>query len=191
MKKFLLKLLNLPIFIINYIHMKRKHVSYGKNLILNGRVHFHGFGKFIIGDRVTIQSSPDVNSCAGGQEAHFTCNENAILKIGNHVGISHCAITAAESVVIGDDVLIGSNCMICDTDFHSIDFEKRNSLNDDTVKTAPVLIKKGAFIGARSIILKGVTIGEYSVIGAGSVVTKSVPDGEMWGGNPARFIKKI
>lgn len=55
----------------------------------------------------------------------------------------------------------------------------------------PVLIKDNAFIGAHSIILKGVTIGENSIIGAGSVVTKSVPDNQIWAGNPAKFIRNI
>ena len=53
------------------------------------------------------------------------------------------------------------------------------------------MIKDNAFIGAHSIILKGVTIGENSIIGAGSVVTKSVPDNQIWAGNPARFIRNI
>ena len=59
------------------------------------------------------------------------------------------------------------------------------------VKTAPIKIKKGAFIGASSIILKGVTIGERSIIGAGSVVTQDIPDYCVAIGNPARVIKKI
>lgn len=191
MKKIILKLLNFVGSIYNLISLKRKHVKYGKKLNIVGKIRLHGNGTFEMGNNVSIYSKPNVNPCAGGLETHLTCNNGAILKIGNHVGVSHCAITAAKSVIIEDDVLIGSNCMITDTDFHSIDFEKRNSLNDDTVKTAPILIKKGAFIGARSIILKGVTIGEYSIIGAGSVVTKSVPDGEIWAGNPAKFLKKI
>lgn len=57
--------------------------------------------------------------------------------------------------------------------------------------TSPVVIKDGVFIGAHCIILKGVTIGEKSIIGAGSVVTKSIPDGEIWAGNPAKFIRRI
>ena len=57
--------------------------------------------------------------------------------------------------------------------------------------TIPVVIKDGAFIGAHCIILKGVSIGEKSVVGAGSVVTKSIPDGEIWAGNPAKFIRRI
>ena len=57
--------------------------------------------------------------------------------------------------------------------------------------TAPVRIENDAFIGTRCIICKGVTIGEKSIIAAGSVVVKDVPAGEMWGGNPAKYIKKI
>ena len=70
-----------------------------------------------------------------------------------------------------------------------MDFEKR--INEAGGETKPVIIKDGAFIGADGIILKGVTIGKKSVIGAGSVVTKSVPDGEIWAGNPAKFIRKL
>ncbi len=80
--------------------------------------------------------------------------------------------------------------MICDTDFHSIEYSYRLEKPDTHIRTAPVRICEGAFIGARSIILKGVTIGKHSVIGAGSVVTKSVPDNEIWAGNPAVYIRK-
>lgn len=87
--------------------------------------------------------------------------------------------------------MIGGNCKIYDTDFHSIDYTNRMKKPDPTVKCEPVHIKQGAFIGACAVILKGVTIGEKSVVGAGSVVTKSIPDGEIWAGNPAKFIRKI
>lgn len=53
-----------------------------------------------------------------------------------------------------------------------------------------VTIRKGAYVGARTIICKSVEIGEYAIVGAGSVVTKDIPSGEVWAGNPARFIKK-
>jgi len=74
---------------------------------------------------------------------------------------------------------------------HSVKFAERMCVPDDKAKSASVVIKKGAWIGAHSIILKGVTIGERSVIGAGSVVTKDVPNDEVWAGNPARFISRI
>lgn len=78
---------------------------------------------------------------------------------------------------------------IYDTDFHWTDYEAR--MNQQGSKTAPVIIKSGAFIGGHSIILKGVTIGEKAAIGAGSIVTSNVPDCEIWAGNPAKFVWKI
>ena len=78
------------------------------------------------------------------------------------------------------------------TDFHSLDSIIRASSEDQKHKIcAPVVIEHNVFIGARCIILKGVTIGENSIVGAGSVVTKSIPANEIWAGNPAKFIRKI
>ena len=74
---------------------------------------------------------------------------------------------------------------IYDNDFHSVEYSNRMSRPDTHIRRGKILIKEGAFIGAHSIILKNVTIGKRSVIGAGSVVTKDVPDGEIWAGNPA------
>lgn len=74
---------------------------------------------------------------------------------------------------------------------HSIDYEERLHIKEEHINSSPIIIKNGAWIGAHSIILKGVTIGERSVVGAGSVVTKSIPDDQLWAGNPARFIKVL
>ena len=112
-----------------------------------------------------------------------------VLNIGNNVGISNSVITAYKSITIEDDVLIGAGCLITDSDHHPLNYEDR--INGSEPKSAPILIKEGSFVGANSIILKGVTIGKHSVIGAGSVVTRSVPDGELWAGNPAKFIKRV
>ena len=83
--------------------------------------------------------------------------------------------------------------MIYDTDFHSLNSAVRSKLDEDTsrAQTRPVIIEEHAFIGAHSVILKGVTIGRYSIVGAASVVTKSIPPNEIWAGNPAKFIRKI
>ena len=69
-------------------------------------------------------------------------------------------------VRIEDDAYIGGDVIIYDTDFHSLDFSNRVNPVDNNIKSLPVLIKHGAFIGASSLILKGVTVGEYSIIGA-------------------------
>lgn len=81
--------------------------------------------------------------------------------------------------------------MIYDSDMHSVDFESRSAETDTNVKSAPVTIDDGAWICGRCIILKGVHIGKRSVIAAGSVVTKSIPNDELWGGNPCKFIRRI
>lgn len=79
---------------------------------------------------------------------------------------------------------------IYDTDFHPLYPEQRIGTGNHG-KAQPVLLKENVFIGAHTIILKGVTVGRNSVVGAGSVVTKSIPDNEIWGGAPARYIKKL
>lgn len=86
---------------------------------------------------------------------------------------------------------IGGDCRFYDSDMHSVDYKFRVEHPDTHIKTAPITIKDGVWLGAHTTVLKGVTIGDRSVVGAGSVVTKDIPADELWAGNPARFIKKI
>jgi len=118
-----------------------------------------------------------------------TVTYEATITIGRNVGVSGCTISAAERIVIDDDVLIGAGCLIADSDFHPIAYEDRD-IPEKTLN-APIHICAGAFIGARSIVLKGVTIGRGSVIGAGSVVTRDIPAGVIAAGNPARVVRQI
>jgi len=118
-----------------------------------------------------------------------TVTYEATITIGRNVGVSGCTISAAERIVIEDDVLVGAGCLIADSDFHPIAYEDRD-IPEKTLN-APIHICAGAFIGARSIVLKGVTIGRGSVIGAGSVVTRDIPPGVIAAGNPARVIRQI
>ncbi len=174
----------------NTIMLKRKKVTVGQGLILNGRIHIHGRkDRVVIGDHCKINSDQDANPTAGGHPTHLTAGNNGRLRIGNNVGISYAYIVAYESVTIEDNVLIGADVKIWDTDFHPIGYRER--VNKEKAQDKPVLIKEGAFIGACCIILKGVTIGRHSVVGAGSVVSHDIPDGEIWAGNPARRIRKI
>lgn len=118
---------------------------------------------------------------------------NGQLSIGENVGISQTAIVCFHKITIGNNVRIGAGACIYDTDFHSLSPEYRinGKSDEDHTVMKPVEIKDNAFIGAHTTILKGTTIGENSIIGACSVVTKSVPDNEIWAGNPARFVKKL
>lgn len=109
------------------------------------------------------------------------------------MGISSTAIVCQDRVEIGNNVNIGGNVVIYDTDFHSLKPLDRLNREADVkgTKTKPVKIEDNAFIGAHSTILKGVTIGKNSIIGACSVVTKNIPDNEIWAGNPANFIREV
>ncbi|AQQ09159.1 Maltose O-acetyltransferase [Sedimentisphaera cyanobacteriorum] len=116
----------------------------------------------------------------------------ALIKIGDRVRVSGLSICAAEIITIGDRCVIGSDSMIVDTDFHSIDPAKRSSKDDfENAKSSPVVIGNDVFIGANCAVLKGSTIGNYAVIGANSVVTKDVPEGTVFAGNPAKKIANI
>lgn len=113
------------------------------------------------------------------------------LVIGDYSGLSSTVIICMNSIEIGRYVNIGAGCVILDTDMHSTDWKMRSRKGHDTTnaKNAPIKIRDNVFIGARTIVLKGVTIGEKSIIAAGSVVTKDVPANCIAGGNPCRVIK--
>ena len=147
-------------------------------------------GKLTIGEGLTLQNGPHYNMIGRQQKCYFVIGKDGSLTIGDHVGISGTAIVCHERVTIGDHVKIGMNCVIYDTDFHDLDYRKRAMIPEDYsgVVTKPVNIGNHVFIGAHTTILKGVTIGDKAIIGAGSIVTKSIPAGEIWAGNPARFI---
>jgi acetyltransferase-like isoleucine patch superfamily enzyme len=130
-----------------------------------------------------------------------TETDESEIRIGNNVYIGgHTSLDCVSSIVVEDDVLISYQCIIADSDNHSLVYRirkqdvadwKRGYHDWTTTATAPVTIKRGAWIGARSMILKGVTIGEGGIIAAGSVITKEVPAWTIVGGNPARVIREL
>jgi acetyltransferase-like isoleucine patch superfamily enzyme len=121
-----------------------------------------------------------------------TLTAGASITIGDRCGLSGATICAASAVTIGDRVLLGADVLITDTDFHPVDATPRtNSPLPDSTPADHVHIADDAFIGARSLILRGVSIGEGSVIGAGSVVTRDIPPWVVAAGVPARVIRPI
>jgi acetyltransferase-like isoleucine patch superfamily enzyme len=111
----------------------------------------------------------------------------ALLRIGDGVGMSGCTVCAQASVSIGSRVLIGANSVISDTDSHALDAARRAAPGD----SQPVVIEDDVFIGMHVIVLKGAHIGRGSVIGAGSVVTGTIPAGVIAAGNPARVLRDV
>lgn len=150
-------------------------------------------GICIIGDNFRMNNGVRFNPIGFPQPCQIVVTDNAKLVIGNNVGMSQAAIICHQSITIGDYVKIGGGVKIYDTNFHSLNPEVRRvrELDMKEKKCRPVVIEHDAFIGAGAIILSGVTIGANSVVAAGSVVNKSIPANEVWGGNPARFIKRL
>lgn len=191
MKKIIKRLFGIPNSIYNKVILTYCHVSCGSNLKIHGRIFCVSNSKdgIVIGDNVSINSSRQSNPIGGDTKTCLFAKGAGKIRIGSNCGLSNVTIFATELITVGNNVMIGGNVKIYDTDFHWMDLQRR--ISEKSGVTKPVEIKDGAFIGAHAIILKGVTIGEESVVGAGSVVTKSIPAGEIWAGNPAKFIRKI
>lgn len=149
-----------------------------------------GGGKISIGDNFYFSSGYGVNPIAGNLQGAVYVEPGASLSIGNDVGMSSTRMWIHDSVTIGNHVKIGACVLITDTDAHPLDYMARRSSNDGT-KSAPIVIEDDVWVGAHTIILKGVSIGARSVIGAGSVVTRSIPADCVAAGNPCRVIKML
>jgi acetyltransferase-like isoleucine patch superfamily enzyme len=116
----------------------------------------------------------------------FHTNFGKHIWIGKNVFINHaCSFLDLGGITIEDNVLIGPRVNLV-TENHPVDPTQRKSL-----VLGAILIKRNAWIGAGATILPGVTIGENSIVAAGAVVTKDVPDNRIVGGVPAKFIKSI
>lgn len=191
MKNMIKKILNIPSSIINQISLIVHKAIISDGVIINGRLRLYGKGKLFLANGVKINSRFRNNPIGGQTYSSIYIKENAVVRIGTETGMSNVSIYAAQEIVIGEHTKIGGSVQIYDTDFHSLAYENRVNKETDIPQTKAIKIGNHVFIGAKSIILKGVTIGDHSIIGAGSVVTKNVPPDEIWGGNPARFIKKI
>lgn len=116
------------------------------------------------------------------------CNICANVLIENDVSIGN-NVTVKSGVQLWDGLIVEDNVFIGPNATFTNDLYPRSKNPDWELKRTK--IKKGASIGANATILCGITVGENAMIGAGSVVTKDVPAGEVWVGNPAKFIRKI
>ena len=161
----------------------------------------HPLSHVRIGDDFTFTSGESINPlCRHQRGCIMTERAESVIEIGHHVWMSSPCIWAKQRITIGNYVNIGGDCIIMDSDAHNLDWRVRDSgemfapkvsMDNHTAKCAPIVIEDHVLIGARSIILKGVTIGRGSVIGAGSVVVKDIPAGCIAAGNPCKVIKYL
>ncbi len=150
-------------------------------------------GAIQLGRRVVITSDWRYNDLGvGSPTTLIALGPDATIIIGDDTGISGASISAMSEILIGERVLIGSGVVITDNDHHPLVMDApatRRYSGKTGVAVDAIRVENDVFIGAHSIVLKGVTIGEGSVIGAGSVVTTSIPGNCVAAGNPCRVIR--
>lgn len=179
----------------NKLLFKLAGVKYGKKMRVYAKFVLKKYegAEIIIGDNFLFTSGEVINPIARNICGAIFVNKGAVLKIGNNVGISSASLRCNKRIEIQDNVKIGADCIVLDTNSHSLDYLDRREPYKDKLNTkdAPIIIEEDVLIGARSIILKGVRIGARSIIGAGSVVTQDIPSDCIAAGNPCRVIKTI
>jgi acetyltransferase-like isoleucine patch superfamily enzyme len=154
----------------------RKFVYTPRNIpCIFGRPIIIGPGKIYAGKGVFIRST--------AYPVEILTGPKGTVHLGNKVAVTcGCIFNSADDISIGDETIIGHHCYMIDSDVHAWDNKK--------IQTAPIKIGKHVWIGIRVTILKGVTIGDNAIIGAGSVVTHDIPAFTIAAGNPAREIHK-
>jgi acetyltransferase-like isoleucine patch superfamily enzyme len=151
-------------------------------------VRMHHSAGISIGKRFVACSRIYGNSLGVNQPVILNASgRGAVIAIGDDVGMSGCTVCASVSVRIGNRVMIGSGALLTDSDAHPLHPDDRNA--EGKTKAGPIVVEDDAFIGARAIVLKGVTVGRGAVVGAGSVVACDVPPMAIVAGNPARVLR--
>jgi len=162
----------------------KKKIEIGKSVYIGDYVEINALSKngVKIGNNVSIHKYSIID-CTG-----VLRNIGEGIEIGNNVGISaYCYIQVRGKIIIKDNVLFGPGVIIISENHNFSDLEKPINLQGETRKG--VIIEEGVWIGARATILDGVKIGKNSIIAAGSVVTKNVPEYCIVAGVPATIIK--
>ena len=161
-------------------------VSVGADFQMGPMPYIQGVGRIVLGDRVTFGGKPDF---VVGNRAESVPE----VIIGNHVFLGHgCCLAISSSLRIGNDCLLAGGVHISDYDGHPIDAARRRANEPAPLENIrPVTIGDDVWIGNHAMILKGVRIGDRSIVGANAVVTHDVPSDVVVAGNPARIVKHL
>ncbi len=169
----------------SYLQWKWRLGKMGKRVILVRPMMITNPKTISIGDYTVIADGCVLSDLAPGR------GQDPKISLGKHCTIMYrFQCNAAQSVTIGDYVLMASNVLITDSD-HVVESNGLPVTKNSKFNTRPVVIGNNCWIGQNVVILKGVTIGDNCIIGANSVVTRNVESNSIVAGNPARLIKKI
>jgi acetyltransferase-like isoleucine patch superfamily enzyme len=168
-----------------------KNIHLGKGIVINlwPSIVLHKNAQIILGDHVLLNSSNRSYHVNMFSRVKLMCDKpNSIIRIGNNTRIHGSCIHAHERIEIGKNCLIAANCQIIDANGHGTNLSQRIKSQGNT---KPVIIGDNVWIGTGCIILPGTKIGNGAVLSAGSVIKGEIPENSVYGGNPAKFIKKI
>ena len=152
----------------------------GTRVRLRGRPVVHNWGRMVIHDRVQLVSTVARLELVSMQGGSLEVGERTFINYGTQ-------IAATDLVKIGARCLLGTHNLLIDNDFHRLEPERRL----EKPESAPIILEDNVWLGARVIVLGGVTIGEGSAVAAASVVTRDIPPRCLAAGMPARVVRDI
>ena len=174
------------LFAWNGIEWGRRWRFYGIPIVQK-----HRRSTMLFGDGLSLRSTVRSNPLGPAHPVILTTwAAGAVMEVGADFAMSGGTLCAAERISIGEGVSVGANSTIIDTDFHPLTPGERR-LDPQKGRTAPIRIEADVFIGMNCVILKGVTVGRGSVVGAGAVVVQDVPPATIVAGNPAKVIRRL
>ncbi len=176
-------------------HFRKNGIRFGKNLICDGVtiLKIESGADVQIGDDCFFNSGRGINPLASNIKAEIAVRDGAFVKIGNNCGFSSPVINIRKGLTIGNHATVGARVTFLDSDSHSLNYRDRRDAEKDAENRndAEIVVGDDVLIGVNAMILKGVHIGDRSIIGAGSVVTRDVPADCIAAGNPAKIIKEL
>jgi len=158
-------------------HLRRATLR-GQRVTLRGRPRVVNQGRLTVGDRVRLDSTVATLELAVLPGGHLEIGDNVFINYGS-------SLVSSAHVRVGDGCLIGTHVMVMDCDFHRVEDKAWDTTGQ------PVILEDRVWLGNRSIVLKGVTVGHDAVVAAGSVVTRDVPPRTVVAGVPARVVRRF
>jgi maltose O-acetyltransferase len=154
--------------------------SVGAKVRLRGKPRVVNLGRMVIGEKARLDST--------AATLELVTERDGLLEIGDHAFLNFgCNIAATKLIRIGPYSLLGPYCMLMDNSYHRIEPERRN----ERPESKPIVLERNVWLGARTIVLPGVTIGEGACVGAGSVVTTDVAPRTFVAGVPAVLVRML
>lgn len=188
-EKFYLWVGKLSIEVSKFIYRDQLKISLPFRVWGNIRFLIYGPGSIEIGKNFHAVSTRKRSFITLFSPCHLSIVGDAKIILGEHVGLNGTTIVSRKKILIGDNTMIGPNTIIVDHDGHVVWPPSERWTKSD--EADEVIIESDVWIGMNAIILKGVRIGQGSIIAAGSVVVEDVDPGSLYAGNPAKKVKQL